>query len=165
MFSIKRVYITRVFLPVLWGGIIYCSLRDPNIAIFRLIDNSALYGFIIFLHRISMPVARLFPPWFSYSLPDALWCYACISLSLIYWRKGPVLFKAFWLSAAIIFSLGFEAGQLLNIVPGTFCAYDLLFSISAVVLALSTDMFYGVPIKLGPRNTLTSSSFGPPISC
>jgi len=97
-----------------------------------------------------MPVAELFPRWFSYSLPDALWTYACISLILIYWREGPFFYKALWLGIAITLGVGFEVGQLLNIVPGTFCVSDLIFSIAAIGLALLMEVFHNIPIKQRP---------------
>ena len=160
----KKVYIIRVFVPVFFGGVIYCLLRDPNLAILKLINNNTLNSLILSLQQISMPVAELFPRWFSYSLPDALWAYACISLSLIYWKEGPFFYKAFWVGIAIALALGFEVGQLLNIVPGTFCVYDLMFSISAIALALSMEVFHNIPVKQRLKNTLTSGSFGTPIS-
>ncbi|UCG99743.1 MAG: hypothetical protein JSU78_04700 [Deltaproteobacteria bacterium] len=164
MLSIKRVYIIRVFLPVFFGGVIYCLLRDPNLAIFKLINNNTLNNFILSLQRISMPVAELFPRWFSYSLPDALWTYACISLILIYWREGPFSYRAFWIGIAIVLSLGFEVGQLLNIVPGTFCVSDLVLSMAAIALALSMEVFHNIHIAQGLRNTLSSGSCGARIS-
>ncbi len=160
MLSIKKPYIIRVFLPVLLGGVIYCLLRDPNLVILRLINDNTLNSLILSLQRLSMPVAAIFPRWFSYSLPDALWAYACISLILIYWREGPSSYRAFWIGIAIVLALGFEVGQLLNIVPGTFCVSDLVFSIAAIALALSMEVFHNIHIKQGLRNTLTSGSCG-----
>jgi len=164
MLSIKRVYIIRVFLPVFFGGVIYCLLRDPNLVILRLINDNALNSLVLSLQRISMPVAGIFPRWFSYSLPDALWAYACISLILIYWREGPFFYKALWLGIAIVLGVGFEVGQFLNIVPGTFCVSDLLLSIAAIGLALSMEAFHNIPIKRGIGNTLASGSCGTPVS-
>ena len=132
-----RTYITHVFLPIFLGGMIYSLFRDTNLVIFRLIDHNLLNSFILSLQQRSMPIAGLFPQWLWYSLPDALWCYACISLCLICWKEGPLFFKAFYLFVAIVLCLGFEVGQLLNMVPGTFCVYDLIFSISAIALAMS----------------------------
>jgi hypothetical protein len=76
-----------------------------------------------------------------------LWAYACISLILIYWREGPFSYRAFWIGIAIVLALGFEVGQLLNIVPGTFCVYDLMFSIAAIGLALSKEVRHTIPIR------------------
>lgn len=142
MLSTKKAYIIRVFLPVFLGGIIYCFLRDPTDIVSQLTDNSPLHNLISRLNQVFMPVAGFFPRWFSYSLPDALWCYACISLILVYWRGGPLLFKAFWLSVAITLSLGFEVGQLLDLIPGTFCPGDLVFSMAAIAAALSSEVVY-----------------------
>ena len=163
MFSINKAYTTRVLLPVFLGAVIYCLLRDPSLIIFKPIKTSTVYSFILSLQQISMPVSELFPRWFLYSLPDALWCYACVSLILIYWREGPLFFKAFWLSVVITLSFGFEVGQLLNIVPGTFCAYDLLFSAAAIALALSHEVFHKTPSKTGLGNTLATDSSGAPV--
>jgi hypothetical protein len=108
-----------------------------------------------------MPVVGLFPRWVSYSLPDALWCYACISLIAIYWRGGPFIFKVLWLGVAIALSLGFEAGQFLNIVPGTFCPGDLGFSIAAIALALSHEALGKIHFKTGLGSTVNAGSSRP----
>lgn len=163
MFSINKTYIARVLLPVFLGAVIYCILRDPSLVIFRLINSSTLHNFILSLQQISMPVSEFFPRWFLYCLPDALWCYACVSLILIYWREGPLFFKVFWLSVAITLSLGFEVGQLLNIVPGTFCPGDLGFSIAAIALALSHEVLGKIHFKTGLGGTVTAGSSRPPI--
>ena len=132
-----RKYITHVFLPVFLGGVIYSLFRDTNLVIFRLIDNNLLNNLTLSLQQIFMPIAGIRLQWLWYSLPDALWCYAGISFVLICWKEGPLFFKVFWLFVATVLSLGFEVGQFLNMVPGTFCVYDLIFSISAIALALS----------------------------
>ena len=163
MSSINKAYIARVLLPVFLGAVIYCLLRDPSLIIFRLINSSTLHNFILFLQQLCMPVAELLPRWLPYSLPDGLWCYACVSLILIYWREGPLCFKAFWLSVAITLSLGFEVGQLLNFVPGSFCAYDLLLSIAAVAIALSHEVLHKISVKTGLGNTLAPDSSGAPV--
>jgi hypothetical protein len=164
MLSTKKAYIIRVLLPVFLGGGIYCSLRDPNFVLLKLTNNNILHNLISSLHQISMPVAGFFPRWFSYSLPDALWCYACISLIAIYWRGGPFIFKVLWLGVAIALSLGFEVGQYWNMVPGTFCGGDLVFSVGAIALALSHDVLRKMYFKTGLGNTLSAGSSRPPIS-
>ncbi len=163
MFSITKAYTTRVLLPVFLGAVIYCLLRDSSLIIFKLIKSSTVSGFMLSLQQISMPVSELFPRWFLYSLPDALWCYACVSLILIYWREGALFFKGFWLSVAITLSFGFEIGQLLNVVPGTFCAYDLLFSAAAIALALSHEVLRRIHFKTGLGNTLATDPSGAPV--
>jgi len=161
MLSTKKAYIIRVLLPVFLGGGIYCSLRDPNLVLLKLTSNNILHNLTSCLHQISMPVVGLFPRCFSYSLPDALWCYACISLIAIYWRGGPFIFKVLWLGVAIALSLGFEVGQFLNIVPGTFCPGDLGFSMAAIALALSHEVFRKTPSKTGLGSTVTAGSSRP----
>ncbi len=127
----------------------------------KLTSNNTLHDLISCLHQVSMPVAGVFPRWILGSLPDALWCYACVSFILICWKEGPFFFKVFWLSVAIALSLGFELGQLLHIIPGTFCPYDLVSSMAAIAVALSHEVFHR-EMSLGRRlrNGLARGSLG-----
>jgi hypothetical protein len=132
MHSQARAYIFHVVFPIWVGGMIYLTLRQGPISFF-----GGLLGRVPFWQPAPLTVIRGLPGWFSYSLPDALWCYACVSLALVCWRDGPRFFRAFWLGVALTLSLGFELGQALQIIPGTFCALDVVFSLAAAALALS----------------------------
>jgi len=127
-----RAYIFHVVFPIWVGGMIYLTLRQGPIPFF-----GGLQGRASFWQPAPLTVIRGLPGWFSTSLPDALWCYACVSLALVCWRDGPRFFRAFWLGVALTLSLGFELGQALQIIPGTFCALDVVFSLAAAALALS----------------------------
>jgi hypothetical protein len=136
MHSQTRAYIFHVVLPIWAGGMIYFTLRQGPIPFLDVIKDNLLRGEGPFWQPAPLPVGRGLPSWFSTSLPDALWCYACVSLALICWRDGPRFFKAFWLGIALTLALGFELGQWLQIIPGTFCALDILFSVAAAALAI-----------------------------
>ena len=145
--QVKKAGIVRVVLPILFGGLIYCSLRDSKLALFQLIHSNTLDRLMLSLKGISSPIAGLAPEWFSHSLPDALWSYACVSFVLICWRGESSFCRGLWLCFAVILSLGFEVGQLLNLIPGTFCFHDFLFSIIAIALALLTEAVRKAPVK------------------
>jgi hypothetical protein len=155
MSKARKSYFLRVTLPILAGTVIYFLFRGTNLVMFELINSNALNTFLLSLHEMSKPVRAILPGWFLQSLPDALWCFACISFILIYWRGGPLFFKIFWLSAAVVLSLGFEVGQRLGIVPGTFCVHDLVFSIVAVALALFAEAFSRRGYNKGFRHVTT----------
>ena len=131
MQSQARAYLFHVVLPIWIGGLIYLTLRQGPIPLFGALQDVLLQGKISFWQTAPLPVVRGLPRWFPYSLPDALWCYACVSLALVGWRDGPRVFRAFWLGVALTLSLGFELGQWLQIIPGTFCALDVVFSLTA----------------------------------
>jgi len=134
--SQARAYIFHVVFPVWIGGMITVTLRQDPIPFFGAFHGDLLQGMISSWQTASLPLVRGVPGWLAFSLPDALWCYACVSLALVCWRDGPRFFRGFWLGVALILSLGFELGQGLQIIPGTFCAFDLLFSALAAALAL-----------------------------
>jgi hypothetical protein len=136
MNSQTRAYIFHVVFPVWIGGMIYLSLRQDPIPFFGAFHGDLLQGMISSWQTAFLPLARSVPSWLAFSLPDALWCYACVSLALVCWRDGPRLFRVFWFGVALTLSLGFELGQGLQIVPGTFCGLDLVFSAAAAALAL-----------------------------
>ena len=136
MQSQARAYIFHVVLPVWVGGMIYLTLRQGPIPFLDTIKGNLLRGGAPFWQAAPLPGGRGLPSWFSTSLPDALWCYACVSLALICWRDGPRFFRALWLGIALTLALGFEPGQWLQIIPGTFCALDVVFSVAAAGLAI-----------------------------
>jgi hypothetical protein len=129
-------YIFHVALPIWVGGMIYLTLRQGPIPFLDVIKDNLIWAESPFWQPAPLPVVRGLPNWFSTSLPDALWCYACVSLALICWRDGPRLFKALWLGIALTLALGFELGQGLQIIPGTFCTRDVVFSAAAAALAI-----------------------------
>ena len=136
MQSQAKAYIFHVVLPIWVGGVIYLILRQGPIPFVDVIRDSLFRGEGPFWQPVPLPLVHALPTWFSTSLPDALWCYACVSLALICWREGPRFFKAFWLGVALTLALGFELGQWLRIIPGTFCTLDITLSVVAASLAI-----------------------------
>jgi hypothetical protein len=157
MLHARKAYVLRVLVPLILGGMIYGFFRDPHLLALELIDDNALSSFIRDLQQASMPIVEVLPYWFSQSVPDALWCYACMSFILILWRESPPLYKHFWLCIAVILALGFEAGQFLKVVPGTFCVNDLLFSVVAILIALFSEVIS----KVEPQQRYTAEAQGP----
>lgn len=134
----KKAWVLRVLFPLFAGGLVYVLFRPlAQTVLFRPLEKDLAQGAVPALRQILSPLALQLPEWLRYSLPDGLWCYACISMVLILWNRGPRLYRALWLGAAMILCLGFELGQLTHVVPGTFCPRDFLLSLAAVLTALN----------------------------
>lgn len=131
-----QAYIFHVILPVAAGGVIYLTLRGGHLPVFDALANGLLHAEKAILWHRPLPGLPILPSWFSASLPDALWSYACVALALVCWRDGPRFLMVFWLGVAMALALGFELGQWLQIIPGTFCPLDAVFTLAAAGLAL-----------------------------
>lgn len=72
--------------------------------------------------------------------PDAAWSYALAASLALVWapRSGsrPSLRRLAWLAVGPVFSATYELGQRLGVVPGSYDVADLVFGVSASVLAV-----------------------------
>jgi hypothetical protein len=73
-------------------------------------------------------------------LPDAAWSFAIAATLSIVWTDGPAptrshLARGVWLGLGAALALGFEVGQGLGFIPGTFDLFDLLASAGFYLLA------------------------------
>ena len=67
------------------------------------------------------------PNWLLFNYPDGVWIYSFVSLMIIIWNKVESRMKFVWFSIAPILGISAEIGQYINIIPGTYDQFDLLF--------------------------------------
>ena len=121
----------NIYLPIVFGGLIYLFLRDDSILLNQILRPQ--------IHFIDLPIKHSLPNWFVFSLPDGLFVYSYVFFILDNW-KGELnyLSISFSLFLPIILIL-IEFGQRSEIFSGTFDKLDLLFYILGVILSFTTS--------------------------
>lgn len=131
----KKLVFIHVLIPLLFGGLIYISFRSQSLRMFNWFEWSKIDFFTSLIRNLIYPAKKYIPPWFYFSLPDALWVYSFSSALLILWKDQ---FKKgiYWLLIPLISGSIIEIAQGLKLFPGTFDILDLIFC--TVALYLST---------------------------
>jgi len=116
-------FFLHILLPTFIGTCIYIGWRSTDLLVFQWIEYCGLQSLII------RPIISL-PEWLLYSLPDGCWVYAITSWMILIWGRYTV-----WTWIGIILAVGTEYGQLLRLVPGSYQTLDIIYYISAFILA------------------------------
>ena len=110
------------FLSLFIGCLIYIAFRQETLILFTWFDIS----YVLEFRLITLPFSQILPNWFLYSLPDGLWVFSYVTISLVYWKNVINKQNIFWIIIIPCIGLSSEIGQLFNILPGTFDKSDLL---------------------------------------
>lgn len=126
-----------IFLPILFGGLIYVLFRSTKLLMFRWFEFVGIMPLILHLriHHVTLP------GWVLFSLPDALWVYSLTLFVGILWYNGNKkrLLIIFLFSLAC--GAGTECAQYFHLIPGYFDIIDLCFQILATVTAILSIHF------------------------
>lgn len=131
-FKYSKKFLITVISPLIFGSLLYILFRKNNIIFIEWLKNMNLHqneNLFFLIQYFKLPKIII------YSLPDGLWTFSLINFILIIWKYNINRHSILWLLIAILISLMFELGQLLNYVKGTFDYIDLLFIIIAVFLS------------------------------
>ena len=120
------------FLTLLVGGMIYLLFRSDSLIMFKWFASASLDNPIEYLREITLIYRQYLPNWFLFSLPDGLWVFSYVSLTLLIWNNNINKRNFFWVFSIPFIAISSEVGQLYNIVPGTFDNKDLIFYIIGI---------------------------------
>ena len=135
MYFIKKLYCYHVVIPLIFGGLIYISLRSLSLRMFSWFKWIKIDFLISLIRTTVAPLKSHLPSWIYFSLPDALWVYSFSSSFLILWKDEFRIGK-YWLLPPIILGSIVEVAQGLKLFPGTFDMWDLIFTIFALCLSV-----------------------------
>ena len=124
----KRYYLFAV-VTLLCGAAVYPLFRGPDLLVWRVIP---MPGFWEMLRLPVSTTSNLFMIVLVYSAPDFLWLLSGIFFMRGLWRFQPRA-QTIYIIALYIIAAGFNAGQYIGVIPGTFCYVDL-FTMSGVAL-------------------------------
>jgi len=125
--NFKRVVILPSILLVILGIVIYWFRPHP-----------VLFFSIVGIDTIGLSL----PGWFLYSIPSGLWSWAYSLIICYLWLYEDKSYKYIWLFSILLMTLGWEFMQYFNYISGTFCYYDLSFSIVGILMGMLTIIFY-----------------------
>lgn len=94
----RRQLLLGHFLTLLAGGLIYIAFRTETLAMFKWFRIIHLDAPIEYLRVLTMDTKAFLPNWFLFSLPDGLWIFSYISLSLLIWKNRITRENIFWIS-------------------------------------------------------------------
>jgi len=129
------------------GGLIYILFRSKNLILFNWIDSFNLP--LENIRSSTIKFGLLLPDWFVFSLPDGLWLYSYLTLTLFIWGNRINTENIIWILLTPFIVIITEFGQLLNLFPGTFDFIDIVFYILGGILPifLYTDLLKFKTIK------------------
>lgn len=129
----------HVFLPVIFGGIIYILWRSDTLLLFKWASFLGAGPVISVARAVVHPLSSDVPSLFFFSLPAALWLYATTSSLNIIWEGRRHRAWACWVLLALFIALGSEIAQAADLIPGTF---DLIDTGSYVAAWLFSILFF-----------------------
>lgn len=128
----RKIRIAPSFFPVIFGGFIYIIFRGEDLVMFRWFKYLNLSAVIAIIKNFRDIFS--FPEWFIYSLPDGLWVFSYIAVSLEVWKYSFTKENFFWIFSIPFFAVLSEFLQLFRIVPGTFDFIDIAFYLLGIIL-------------------------------
>ena len=120
-------------LTLLISGLIYILFRTDSLVMFKWFAAVSLDTPIDYLRESSLTVKKHLPDWFLFSLPDGLWIFSNMSLTLLIWGNNIKKQNVFWIFIVPFIAIASEIGQLFSIVPGTFDTIDLAFYFTGAI--------------------------------
>lgn len=129
--------ILHVFVPVLFGALIYILFRKESLTVFLWIENISLLDEVMFIRSLLSETKKKIPEIILYSLPDGIWVYSATYFMIAIWKNNLKDISAwFWIFVPFICSIVAELLQSVQVVEGSYCSYDMMFYVSFFVLAL-----------------------------
>ncbi|MCP4136399.1 MAG: hypothetical protein GY754_35845 [bacterium] len=136
---VLKIFFFHVVLPLFIAVFIYLSFRTESLLVFSWLDFLGLKELTLDVRNSLFFTRNYFPAFVLYSLPDGLWVYSAVFAFVLCWRGYSVnlYVKYFWMILPFILGVLTEVLQLLHVIAGVFCVYDM----TAIVLCYSLAMF------------------------
>lgn len=135
----KKQLLFGQLLTLIIGGLIYISFRTDHLLMFKWFAALSLDSQIEILRDTTFTLREHLPNWFVFSLPDGLWIFSYVTLTLLIWGNSINKRNLFWVFLIPFIAISSELLQLFNIAPGTFDSIDLIFYI---IGAISPFIFF-----------------------
>ena len=130
-------FILHVIIPIFLGTLIYILFRKDSLTIFTWINTISLLDEVTVLRDTLSSFKEKLPEIILYSLPNGIWVYSATYLMGKIWKNCLKDIKVwFWIFLPFVFGIAAELSQLIQLIEGYYCPYDMLFYISFFILAL-----------------------------
>lgn len=137
----SKLILFHFILPISFGGLIYLIFRPMHLYVFYWVDMLGLNSLVLQVRDI-FDIAHYLPAWIIYSLPNGLWAYSFMFFISFVWGHTNSIGKTFFIILVVILSVGSELGQLLGLVPGTFCLTDVVLYLLGLVVGYNLGLSY-----------------------
>lgn len=134
--KLKQVFIGGI-MTLLTGSLIYASFRSRTLIMFRWFDELNIIDDVNQLRAYchSQELHHL-PDFVKYALPDGLWVFSYMSITLYLWDNKVDKDNFLWIFGLPTLALLSEIGQHAGSIPGTFDIADLLMYLLGIFLPL-----------------------------
>jgi len=133
----KKQFITGCFALGL-GGLIYIAFRSNSLRMFNWFSALSLEQPIQVLRvSITALIKGNLPMWLLFSLPDGLWVFSYITITLLLWKNRISKHNIFWLLSIPLIAILTEIGQGYEVIKVTFDLIDLAFYLLGTIAPLS----------------------------
>ena len=126
------------------GSFIYISFRSTTLRMFRWFDMFGISRLIEGIRHFTLAFIGNLPDWLVFSLPNGLWLFSYITLILYIWGNHISNKNIFWVALLPLIALFSEFGQLVNLIPGTYDAIDVVLYIVGLIMPI---LFFKSSIK------------------
>jgi len=137
---IKLLFI-HFILPIAIGTLIYLLFRPMHLTVFHWAETLGTYSLIL-KGRELFNIGGYIPEWIIYSLPNGFWAYSFMFFISFIWGNTKSFGKTVFVVLVVVLSVGSELGQLLKLVPGTFCLTDMFFYTFGLVAGYYLSKLY-----------------------
>lgn len=120
----SKATLINSFLTLFFGGIIYILFRESHLKMFSWMNYLGLKNTITFIRNL-VKNFELYD-WILFSLPDGLWLFSYMSVTLYIWKGKISLSNIFWILFIPLIAISSEIGQYFQIIPGTFDSIDII---------------------------------------
>lgn len=121
----KVLRISLMFIPLLFGSVIYIIFRSQKLLMFRWFEFLNLNYLIQDIRDFA--TSYKFPNWFVYNFPDGLWIMSYILIVLEMWNRKITTQNIFWILIISFIAITSEVFQCIGVIRGTFDFLDLFF--------------------------------------
>ena len=147
--AFKLLFIHFIF-PISVGTMIYLLFRPVHLNVFHWAETLGLYNVILNARNL-IGFNHYMPEWFIYSFPNGLWAYSFMFFMSFIWGDVKSLGKTYFIVLVVALSVGSELGQLLSIVPGTFCLTDVFFYTFGLFVGYFLSKLYSKGVVLNEK--------------
>jgi len=156
MISIRRSRIIAFSMAaacLILGSAIYVFFRPTTLLMFHWADTLSLAHPIGVMRASASGLERLFPAWFVFSLPFALWVLSYLFFIEAVWACSQSWTRLVWFWCIPLIAISSELAQIKHIIPGSFDWEDLAAIIFAVILGFSTTSIHN--LRKGERGVVS----------
>ncbi len=130
------------FLSLAMGGMWYMALRQSPPVFVDFLADIGFAGWLAAFRQTFALFRKSIPEVLLYSMPNALWSFSYTLIMMDIWWRDTSRTRYFWLATIPVVVFGWEGLQYSNLVSGTGCFEDLIFSLLGLSAAFLMIIYW-----------------------